>query len=154
MAEETKMCPFCGEEILAVAKKCKHCGEFLDERKINKDNCGDLISNADVNDKWKQRFRAVDFFVLDGRWWKYRPGFWKTSIGERFQYSCILYLADFLSVVAATLFGPIYYICKGMWLKAIVYSVLSIITGGLFWIAFPCLASYDYYRYKLLGKQW
>ena len=30
MANETKQCPFCGEEILLIAKKCKHCGEFLD----------------------------------------------------------------------------------------------------------------------------
>lgn len=28
---ETKNCPYCGEEILAVAKKCKHCGEWLPE---------------------------------------------------------------------------------------------------------------------------
>lgn len=28
---ETKHCPYCGEEILAVAKKCKHCGEWLDK---------------------------------------------------------------------------------------------------------------------------
>ena len=27
---ETKPCPYCGEEILEVAKKCKHCGEFLE----------------------------------------------------------------------------------------------------------------------------
>lgn len=26
----TRACPYCGEEILSVAKKCKHCGEFLD----------------------------------------------------------------------------------------------------------------------------
>lgn len=24
-------CPYCGEQILATAKKCKHCGEWLDE---------------------------------------------------------------------------------------------------------------------------
>ena len=29
LKKETKACPFCGEEILEVAKKCKHCGEFL-----------------------------------------------------------------------------------------------------------------------------
>lgn len=31
MTEDVKRCPACGEEILAVAKKCKHCGEFIDE---------------------------------------------------------------------------------------------------------------------------
>ena len=29
--EATKNCPYCGEEILAGAKKCKHCGEWLEE---------------------------------------------------------------------------------------------------------------------------
>lgn len=31
MSEEMKRCPFCGEEILAIAKKCKHCGSNLEE---------------------------------------------------------------------------------------------------------------------------
>jgi DNA-directed RNA polymerase subunit RPC12/RpoP len=26
----TKGCPYCGEQVLAIAKKCKHCGEILD----------------------------------------------------------------------------------------------------------------------------
>jgi len=28
--EKTMQCPYCGETILAIAKKCKHCNEFLD----------------------------------------------------------------------------------------------------------------------------
>ena len=31
--ENTKKCPYCGEDILTTAKKCKHCGEWLDEEK-------------------------------------------------------------------------------------------------------------------------
>ena len=29
MSDETKKCPFCAEEVLAVAIKCKHCGSML-----------------------------------------------------------------------------------------------------------------------------
>lgn len=32
--KETKLCPYCGEEILAVAKKCKHCGKWLSEPNV------------------------------------------------------------------------------------------------------------------------
>jgi len=29
---DTKRCPYCGEEITAIAKKCKHCGEWLEDK--------------------------------------------------------------------------------------------------------------------------
>lgn len=32
MTEETKACPYCGEQIIAEAQKCKHCGEWLTKR--------------------------------------------------------------------------------------------------------------------------
>ena len=32
---ETKKCPYCGEEILAVAKKCKNCGHWLETSELS-----------------------------------------------------------------------------------------------------------------------
>lgn len=32
---QQKACPYCGETVLATAKKCKHCGEFFAMRQTN-----------------------------------------------------------------------------------------------------------------------
>jgi DNA-directed RNA polymerase subunit M/transcription elongation factor TFIIS len=41
-------CPFCGEQVLKVAKKCKHCGEFFDQ------NCSTHSAQpvAETNYQW------------------------------------------------------------------------------------------------------
>jgi hypothetical protein len=41
---ETKACPYCHEQILAVAKKCRYCGEYLDAdlRRAHQKSAGNL----------------------------------------------------------------------------------------------------------------
>ena len=46
---ETKNCPLCGKEIMAVAKKCRHCGKWIDSQHISP------ITRENISPRLKQR---------------------------------------------------------------------------------------------------
>src|SRR6476659_9464291 len=45
MSDATKTCPVCGEQILAVARKCRYCGEYFDAE-LKAQNRPDIIERS------------------------------------------------------------------------------------------------------------
>jgi len=65
--EETKRCPYCGEEILATAKKCKHCGEWLEEGNLpNSAELTEANQPADNVLEPSETAQAIDAPLLEG----------------------------------------------------------------------------------------
>jgi len=63
--EEVKNCPYCGEEVLAVAKKCKHCGEWLDKA-ANKDSAISETVKVDNSAKLENLYKVARRAWSDG----------------------------------------------------------------------------------------
>lgn len=157
---ETKTCPFCGEEIAYRAVKCKHCGEFLNKKSSSDRTNKDKIDRLNIDESWKKRFTLIDKYYIDGCWYKPTDEF-NSGI-----YNTIVF--NFGTFISAVLLGVFYYLFKGMWLKAIVYSIIILILDMILLTLIPSLgatvytlcgifavfAPFDYYRLKVLGKQW
>ena len=66
---EKKLCPYCREEILKVAKKCKHCGKWLDDendlKKPPQEPTSVISQDADENNQrsGKSKYLLLGIFI-------------------------------------------------------------------------------------------
>ena len=60
--QSTVACPYCGEQILAAAKKCKHCGEYLDESVRPPEPAPEVV----IEREWSPGIAAVLSFFVPG----------------------------------------------------------------------------------------
>ena len=81
----------------------------------------DRISRLDVSDSWKRKFRLIDKAGGPDL-----PHFRDLPFGERFTLNFN---------ILAFIFGPFYYVLKGLWRQAILYLIAAIVLIVLFEMA-------------------
>ena len=143
-------CRGCGKEIHETAPTCPNCGAPQDATPINSSN-----EIESVSDSWKRKF---DLFEKAGG--VKSSNLRKLSFQERMKVGFSIW---------AFLFGPFFYLVKGMWKKAISLSGVSVlviiilemvcmvlgipdtITNVVFPAIFASRANVDYYKKVKLG---
>lgn len=96
--DETKKCPYCGEEIKSVAVKCKHCGEFLNQAVQNE---------PAIKEKWYDRVWLI--VVLCIIFWPIGIyGFWQHSKSPKWVkllYSIFIILLPYILAISIFVIG-------------------------------------------------
>jgi len=62
--KDSRPCPFCGETILSVAKKCKHCGEFLDPKERRHIEASRMVTGIPLQSKKRSGCLPVFLVVV------------------------------------------------------------------------------------------
>jgi len=126
-------CPYCKEKIQNGAIKCKHCGEILKKKEyssISHEKAKTLKGYSQFSEYYQNVFREID--KDNGK------------ISAKWNW-------------VAFLFGPIWYLLNGVWVKSLLMIGVSLISGGA--LAIPCwiysglFGNYDYYLLKVKNKQ-
>lgn len=144
-----------------------------DNEKKEKTNIEEIINSLKIDDSWKKRFRIIAEWYENGLGMKMTEKLKNVPFSKRHEIYSSIYVENggLGTFVASYLFGPFYYLFKGLWLKAIIYTLIIMLifiaiyifvpafrlTGGTCggcYAVFAMLAPFDYYRLKVIKKQW
>ena len=133
-------CEKCGSKLGVDAAFCGSCGAGVKKNATAKNDAkplqhaiGDVksalqtIESLDVSSKWKHKF-----VLIESAGGPSMPKWKSMSVRERLKFPQMNLLA--------LLFGPIYYLAKGMWKKALTYSAAVMIAVLLITIFLESLA--------------
>jgi len=146
---DKKACPFCGEEILAVAIKCKHCQSTLDQSST----AGSSASSSSASQP-PTSYASPQPEVKVKTDYSGLPSYYQEEFKKIYD-SNESYKGKFNW--SAFLFGPIWALVVGGWLSAAIAFVICIITGGLagipYWFVYGFRGNYIFYNAFAKDKQ-